>query len=83
MGCFCTKYLKFDPNAKDEGIFFVSTQTRKDFKIQRVIENRFTSIIFMINEEIVPGEYLLQIRSRLGCMKTLRTGMLRDTLLID
>ena len=67
--------LAFNPQAEDEGIFFINTGDNQEIKVQAVQKNKPGELIFMV-PELADGTYRLQVASRYSAQGQLRAGQL-------
>lgn len=73
--------LKFNPDADDEGIFFISVADGTETRVPAVATNKPKRLTFLI-PPLSPGEYRLQVRSRPRHATDLRTGLLPGSLVV-
>lgn len=75
------KQMRYNPDDGQQGIFLVNS-TRLEFKVETVHINTFSQAMMMIPANLQPGEYRLQVRSKMNT-KTLRTGELSRVLVVS
>lgn len=57
--------LKYDENAADEGIYFVAVaDSTREYKVQFIMDNRASKLIFGNPDSMTPGKYWLEVRAR-------------------
>lgn len=71
--------LKFDPEAVDEGIFFVPSGQASGNRVVTVNYNKPGRLMFL-NPHLTPGDYHIEVRARLRGVKELRVGRLKKLL---
>ena len=75
--------LKFDPEASDEGLYFVA-DAGGETKVPTVQKNKPSQLVFLV-PNLVDGTYHLEVRARMGSgtsARELRIGRLDSTLTV-
>lgn len=72
--------LKYNAALLDEGVFFISTKTRKEVQSDIVTTNLPSQLLVGIPESLPGGKYYLEVRARIGNSKTLTIGRLERLL---
>jgi hypothetical protein len=72
-------HLKVDPEADDQGIFFIASDDTET-KVQTIMRNMPSNLIFMVPEDLASGEYELEVRTVPKNYNAMRTGKLDSTL---
>jgi len=76
--------LRFDPDAADEGIFFVPVAGGEEHRAALVQRNKPGELVFVVPHTLTLGAtYHLEVRARLRGGEDLRTGRLPATLDVD
>lgn len=75
------RYLQFDANAPDEGIFFIG-EGNHSYQVETLYQNNFSLLLFLVPEGLTAGEYKIEVRSRMKT-RTLRSGALRLVVVAD
>ncbi len=72
--------LKFDPDDKEQGIFFVENKSGDETKVKTIGLNKPKSVIFTVPEALKKGKYSLKIKVRFG--DNLKTSLLKNITLV-
>lgn len=72
-------HLKVDPQAADQGIFFIASDGTET-KVQTIMRNMPSNLIFMVPEGLASGDYELEVRTILRDHTDISTGELEDKL---
>lgn len=75
------RYLQFDADARDEGIFFIGEDNRS-YQVETLYQNSFSRLLFLIPEALTAGEYRIEVRSRMKT-RSLRSGILGSVAVAD
>ena len=67
--------LRFDENNEKQGIFFI-TSDGTEIKVDRMIKNKPSELLFIVPQNISAGKYALCVRAMVPRTKTIRTGRL-------
>ena len=70
--------LKFDPEDPGQGIFLISNGT--ETRAETIIRNMPGNLIFMVPDDIVAGEYQIEVRAAARDSDNIRKGSLDATL---
>ena len=73
--------LKFDPSQTEQGIFLIANDG-SHHRVDIVGNNRPAKLIFMIPEDLTPGQYTLEVRTILRFCHDLRKGVLKSKLVV-
>jgi hypothetical protein len=72
-------HLKFDEDDPKQGIFFINTDDRKVTRVDGIMRNMPSELIFQ-NPDLLPGNYRLEVRSLLKNAPKISTGRLSEGL---
>jgi hypothetical protein len=75
--------LKVDETAVDEGVFFISQNGDSETKVDFIYQNYPKSLQFAIPENMDKGVYVVEVRKRGQNCKSLKTGQLKQSIVID
>ena len=75
FGQLTGRRLKFDPEAVDEGLYFIA-EDKSEAKVTTVVKNNPSEIIFGVPESLAPNFYQLQVRNRFNKSIDLRVSTL-------
>jgi len=75
--------LKLNPEEKDEGVFFIQSDTGKAFKASVIDVNLPSRLSVVVPEDIPDGKYRIEVRNRPRKVKELREGAFDGTLSVN
>lgn len=72
--------LKFDVENADEGVFFISTATGTETKVDVIASRTEGKLVFHVPAGLTAGDYRLEVRKGYGNAATIRSGALSEAL---
>ncbi|WP_309384088.1 DNA-binding domain-containing protein [Cerasicoccus frondis] len=81
IGSIVGNRLKFNPDAPDEGLFFIDVDEGTETRLANIKQNHPKELIFRVPPDL-PGDhnYRIEVRARMPRSESLRTGVLQDIL---
>ncbi len=75
--------LKIDETATDEGMYFISENGGSEMKVSYIYNNYPKSVQFEVPETLSAGNYRLEVRNRAHNGKSVRKGLLENSLVVN
>jgi hypothetical protein len=73
--------LNFNQDDPVQGIFLIDSR-KDEYRVERILSQKGTHIIFQLPRELMPEEYTLEVRMLLRGNKTIKKGTLTERLTV-